>query len=88
MDTPHARRNPQPERELQQLSLLPDYPADNLSQLQLGQRLKVNQSSVSRNRKKGRSHFREWSKELDPDGVAWDSSEELPTVFFKVKRVE
>lgn len=59
-----------------------------LKQSQLGKRLGKDQSNVSRNRKKGRSHFREWSKRLDPDGIAWDSEDELPALFFKVKELQ
>lgn len=58
-------------------------PDGTLKQSQLGKRLGKDQSNISRQRKKGRSHFREWSKQLDPDGCGWDSKDESPTVFFR-----
>lgn len=77
-----------PEPANQSFSVTQPTPDGTLKQSQLGKRLGKDQSNVSRNRKKGRSHFREWSKKLDPDGIPWDSADELPALFFKVKELQ
>ncbi len=38
-------------------------------------RLRVHQSSVSRNKDDGNEHFRRWSSERDPDKIAWEYRE-------------
>lgn len=46
-----------------------------LTSVGLGKRLGRDNSTIGRNKKEGNSHFRQWSKELDPDGIAWEFRE-------------
>lgn len=48
-----------------------------LSGIQLGKRLNVHHSAVTRYKSgKRKQSLTEWSKSVDPDGVAWEYSEE------------
>ena len=43
-----------------------------LTSLGLGRRLGKDDSTIGRNQKRGNEHFRAWSADLDPDGIAWE----------------
>jgi hypothetical protein len=43
---------------------------DSLSQVELAQRLKVNESSISR--KKEKIDFPQWTRDKDPESVSWE----------------
>ena len=47
-------------------------PLEPLTSLGLEKRLKKNNSTISRNKDKGNDYFKQWSAELDPDGIAWE----------------
>ncbi len=51
----------------------PPYPPDlePLSQLALAKRLNCSDKAVEKQRKLGKENFAAWSREHDPDGVAW-----------------
>ncbi|WP_225875234.1 hypothetical protein [[Limnothrix rosea] IAM M-220] len=58
-----------------------------LNQADLARRLSSNASTLSRHEKKGESHFAQWSKAKDPDGLAWqfDGIQENSKVFTLIK---
>lgn len=43
-----------------------------LTRKALSERLKVQPSTVSKNQKRGREKFMEWSRQRDPDNIAWE----------------
>lgn len=43
-----------------------------LTSVELGERLGTDNSTISRNKSKGSEHFRKWSAEHDPAGIAWE----------------
>lgn len=56
--------------ENQELAVTP------LTGTQLAQRLGVSSSAISKNKKKGNQHLMKWSKDKDPEEIAWQYSEE------------
>ncbi|WP_330203598.1 DNA-processing protein DprA [Cyanobacterium sp. Dongsha4] len=56
--------------ENQELAITP------LTGIQLARRLGVSSSAISNNKKKGNQHLMKWSKDKDPEGMAWQYSEE------------
>ncbi len=46
-----------------------------LSQRKLGERLGVSHTIVGKSKDKGATPLAEWSKEKDPDGLAWEFRE-------------
>jgi hypothetical protein len=49
--------------------------ASGLSQRKLGERLGVSHTIVGKSKDKGAAPLAEWSKEKDPDGLAWEFRE-------------
>ncbi len=58
-----------------------------LNQADLSRRLSSNASTLSRHEKKGESHFAQWSKAKDPDGLGWkfDGVHENSKIFTPIK---
>ena len=58
--------------EIAKLTSLPHPPdLEPLSQLTLAKRLNCSDKAVEKQRKLGKENFAAWSREHDPDGVAW-----------------
>ena len=53
----------------------PTKPLKPLTSVGLEKRLKIDNSTIGRNKKKGDEHFKTWSADLDPDGIAWEFRE-------------
>jgi DNA processing protein len=70
--TPKATQLKLPNIETLVKSNIPD---NGLTQRQLAERLKVNQETIRKNRKKGTEHFKKWSRDKDPDCHPWEYSE-------------